>query len=226
MSSLRVLYLSGCAKLESTPDFTRATHLEYLDMDECTSLSTIHESIGVLSDLTFLSLRGCIKLASIPNDINSLVSLQTLDLCGCLNLTDLLPRQASSSQLKSLIFLDLSFCNLQEVPGAIGELRCLERLNLQGNNIVSVPYAFRGLHCLAYLNLSHCHKLEYFVGPPIEGGAASGGRYFKTVSGSRDHRSGIYLFDCPKAHPGSLELGWLIRLIKVHILQPSLFVFV
>ncbi|KAL9324284.1 hypothetical protein ACSQ67_009141 [Phaseolus vulgaris] len=72
MSSLRVLHLSGCTKLESTPDFTRATHLEYLDMDNCSSLSTMHESIGVLSNLTFLSLRGCIELVSIPTDINSL----------------------------------------------------------------------------------------------------------------------------------------------------------
>jgi len=102
MSSLRVLHLSGCSKLESTPDFTRATHLEYIDMDECSSLSTIHQSIGVLSSLTFLSLRKCRKLVSIPNDINSLLSLQTLDLCSCSNLTDLLPRQASSSHLKSL----------------------------------------------------------------------------------------------------------------------------
>ena len=84
-----------------------------IDMDYCTSLSTIHESIGVLSNFTVLSLRGCIELVSIPIDINSLVSLQTLYLCGFL--TDLLPRQASSSHLKSLILLDLSFCSLQEV---------------------------------------------------------------------------------------------------------------
>jgi len=222
MNSLSVLYLSGCTKLESSPDFTSARHFDYLDMDDCTSLSTIHESIGVLSGLTFLSLRGCIKLVSIPNDINSLASLQTLDLCGSLNLMDLLPRQASSSRLIALVFLDLSFCNLQEVPDAIGELRCLERLNLQGNKIVSVPDSFRGLHCLAYLNLSHFHKLISLPGLPIKG-TTSGGRYFKTVSGSRDHRSGLHLFDCPQTPPGSWGLAWLFRLIKVHILQPCLF---
>jgi len=139
MSSLKVLHLSGCSKLKSTPNFTRATHLKYLDMDGCSSLSTIHESIGVLSSLTFFSLRKCEKLVSIPNDINSLVSLKTLDLFSCLNLKDLLPRQAYSSHLKFLIFLDLSFCNLQEVPDSIGDFRCLERLNLQGNNFVSIP---------------------------------------------------------------------------------------
>jgi len=33
LSSLRVLRLYGCTKLEKTPDFTRASNLEYLDMD-------------------------------------------------------------------------------------------------------------------------------------------------------------------------------------------------
>ena len=228
MISLRVLHLSGCIRLKSTPDFTKATYLEYLDMDGCVSLSTIHESIGVLSSLTFLSLRTCLELFSIPNEINSLVSLQTLNLSGCVKLINRLPRQASKSRLECLILLDLSFCNLEEVPDAIGELRYLERLNLQGNNITWVPDSFRGLHCLAYLNLSR-NKLGVLPDLPI-GGATSGGRYFKSVSGSRDRRSGLYLFCCPKmavilSKPWdcwSLELAWLFRLIKVHILLPSL----
>ncbi|CAJ1956752.1 unnamed protein product [Sphenostylis stenocarpa] len=236
MRSLKVLHLSGCNKLESTPDFTRTPNLEYLDMDECTSLSSIHESIRVLSNLTFFSLRGCTELDSIPAEINSLASLQTLDLCGCsklnpkldpnLNSRELWIRRGAardlplSSDLKSLIFLDLGSCNLYALPGAIGELRCLERLNLQGNNLTSIPGSIRKLHCLAYLNLSHSSLLRALPHLPM-GGATSGGKYFKTVSGSRDHRSGLYLFYCPmKVHtsfkPGiwSLELVWFFRLIQ------------
>lgn len=220
--SLRVLHFSGCTKLENTPDFTRTTNLEYLDFDGCTSLSSVHESIGALAKLTFLSFRDCKNLVSIPNNMNTMTSLQTLDLWGCLELMDLpLGRAFSpSSHLKSLVFLDMGFCNLVKVPDAIGELRCLERLNLQGNNFVSIPYdSFCGLHCLAYLNLSHCHKLEALPDLPSER-ASLGGWYFKTVSGSRDHRSGLYVFDCPKlAHmlvspSRDLELAWLVRLIK------------
>lgn len=225
--SLRVLHFSGCTKLENTPDFTRTTNLEYLDFDGCTSLSSVHESIGALAKLTFLSFRDCKNLVSIPNNMNTMTSLQTLDLWGCLELMDLpLGRAFSpSSHLKSLVFLDMGFCNLVKVPDAIGELRCLERLNLQGNNFVSIPYdSFCGLHCLAYLNLSHCHKLEALPDLPSER-ASLGGWYFKTVSGSRDHRSGLYVFDCPKlAHmlvspSRDLELAWLVRLIKVRTLS-------
>nr|KYP43254.1 TMV resistance protein N [Cajanus cajan] len=89
LSSLTVLHLSGCTKLECTPNFTRAKNLKYLDFDGCASLSMVHESIGALSRLTFLSLRNCENLVSIPNNINAMRSLQTLDLGGCLKLDDL-----------------------------------------------------------------------------------------------------------------------------------------
>ncbi|XLR41503.1 hypothetical protein S83_026163, partial [Arachis hypogaea] len=38
LSSLIVLHLSGCTKLETTPDFSRILNLEYLDLEQCTSL--------------------------------------------------------------------------------------------------------------------------------------------------------------------------------------------
>ncbi|RDX67153.1 TMV resistance protein N, partial [Mucuna pruriens] len=224
LSSLRVVHLSGCTLLENTPDFTSATNLEYLDIDGCTSLSSVHESIGALAKLTFLSLRDCENLVNIPNNINTMISLQTLYLCGCLELT-LGQTFNSSSHLESLIFLDLGFCNLLEVPDAIGELRCLERLNLQGNNFVSIPYSINGLYCLSYLNLSHCHELKALPDLPSRS-VSSAGRYFKTVSGSHDHRSGLYVFDCPKvvnmlslnwnwkSPCKDIEIVWLVRLIE------------
>jgi Leucine-rich repeat (LRR) protein len=89
LSSLRVLCLSGCTKLEITPDFRGLLNLEYLDMDLCTSLYTIHKSIGYLTKLKFLSLRGCINLVRIPDSFNDMTFLMTLDLCGCSKLTNL-----------------------------------------------------------------------------------------------------------------------------------------
>ncbi|XP_029130869.1 disease resistance protein RPP2A isoform X2 [Cajanus cajan] len=197
LSSLRVLHLSGCTKLKNTPDFTSATNLEYLDIDGCTSLTLIDESIGSLANLTYLSLRDCKNVVSIPHTINTMSSLQTLDLRGCLKLVNLsLGITVNASYLMPLIFLDISFCNLLELPDAILMLECLERMNLQGNNFVSIPNLFR-LRRLAYLNLSHCSKLERLPQLPLDNDTPAG-RYFKTVSGSRDHRSGLYLFDCPK----------------------------
>ncbi|XP_027343306.1 TMV resistance protein N-like [Abrus precatorius] len=236
LGSLRVLHLSGCTKLESTPNFKVASKLEYLNMDGCTSLSTVHVSIGALTRLRFLSLRECTKLKCVPSEINTMVFLTTLDLFGCSDLmtfnlkqerdaeltnkAQILPPRSktrnSSSHMKALIFLDLSFCNLMKFPDAIGELMCLERLNLQGNKFCSIPNTISKLSCLAYLNLAHCRLLEYLPVLPTKS-ASSVGRYFLTASGSRDHRSGFYVFDCLTVFHSTFkryQLPWLRRLLK------------
>ncbi|KAL2327752.1 hypothetical protein Fmac_021179 [Flemingia macrophylla] len=204
------------------PNFTSAKNLKYLDFDGCASLSLVHESIGALSKLTLLSLRDCKNLVRLPSTINAIISLQTLDLRVCLKVKDLpVGQYFDSLSLVSLIVLDLCFCNLLEVPDAIKELRCLERLNLQGNQFISMP-PISSLHRLAYLNLSHCKKVEIlFESLPILK-VSSGGKYFKTVSGSRDHRSGLYIFDCPMLTKmfmctdcrQLMLLYWLANLIK------------
>jgi len=132
--SLRVLRLSGCTKLERTPDLTGALNLEYLDVDQCTYfLSSFH---GSPVKLRVLSLRDCTNLI-------------TLDLCGCLKYNCL----HINSAMESLIYLDLSFCNISTVPNAIGELRGLERLNLQGNNFINLPSTVSRLHNLIVFKL-------------------------------------------------------------------------
>jgi hypothetical protein len=157
-----------------------------------------------------------------------MTSLITLDLYSCTK-HQYMP---VNSAMGSLIFLDLSFCNISIVPDAIGELRGLERLNLQGNNFIRLPSTIQRLYSLAYLNLSHCHKLQHLPSAPTKSGPSdSVGRYFKTTSGSRDHRSGLYVFDCLKMD-GSMwrssrdhQYEWLQRLFKVCTVPPSLFVY-
>ncbi|WJX82169.1 hypothetical protein P8452_64959 [Trifolium repens] len=215
---LKVLRLSDCTKLENTPNFGGLSNLQYLDMDRCASLSTIHELIGDLAKLKFLSLRDCTNLVEIPAQIMRF--LTTLDLHGCSKLIRLSLSQISTSSLQSLLFLDLSYCNISEVPDAIGELSCLERLNLQGNDFTELPF-IDDLHNLSYLNLSHCHKLQSLPELPttIGGASDSVGRYFKTTSGSRNHRSGLYAFDTPSCtkYISIVEEQinmWILRLLK------------
>jgi len=189
LKSLKVLCLSDCTKLENTPDFSGLVMLQYLDMDRCASLSTIHESVGTLGSMSFLSLRDCRNLVGIPDlAFNKNASLETKmpEMLEC----DL--------PLKSMIYLDLSFCNISKVPDAIGELKSLERINLQGNKFTSIPSTFRGLKNLSYLNLSHCHMLQSLPKLPTGNGPSDlVGRYFETTSESHNHRSGLYIFDSP-----------------------------
>jgi len=120
-----------------------------------------------------------------------------------------------------LVFLDLSFCNLSSVPDAIGKLRYLERLNLEGNDLVSLPSSVIRFSSLAYLNLAHCERLQSLPDLLFCATSSSGGRYFKMVSRSHNHRSGLYIFNCPllqiaEGDHNYLALSWLMKLVEVH----------
>ncbi|CAK8541970.1 unnamed protein product [Lathyrus sativus] len=198
LKSLRVMRLSDCTKLEITPEFNGLVSLQYLEMDRCASLSMFHKSVKDLANLKFLSLRNCPNLVEIPDTFYKMTSLITLDLYGCFKFTKFPLRGIYISTTQSLISIDLSFCGITTIPDAIGGLRCLERLNLQGNKFTKLPPFLKSLGSLSYLNLSHCHKLESMPELPIESGESdSTGRYFQTTSGSRNHRSGLYVFDSP-----------------------------
>ncbi|XP_015936445.1 disease resistance protein Roq1-like isoform X2 [Arachis duranensis] len=151
LSSLRTLLLSGCTNLQQTPDFTELSNLRYLDLERCTSLSTMHESIGTLATLKYLSLRGCKNLVHAPYILNGNSSLLILDLSGCMMITNL-PRCrrkfAPSSCLESLMFLSPVFLEPQRILDFVGELMFFD-----GEWICSK---------LAYLNLAHCHELRRF----------------------------------------------------------------
>ena len=54
--------------------------------------------------------------------------------------------------------LDLNFCNLLQIPDAVGNLCCLERLNLRGNNFAKLP-SLKEFSELYYLN--RCKQLKY-----------------------------------------------------------------
>jgi hypothetical protein len=89
----------------------------------------------------------------------------------------------------------------------------------KGNNFITIPYSIKRLYHQAYLNLSHCHSLGHLPELPTRNGPSdSVGRYFRTASVSRDHRSGIYIFDCPKSTVFTeVPFEWIERLVEVRI---------
>ena len=64
--------------------------------------------------------------------------------------------------LCSLTKLDLSYCNVQTIPNALGCLSSLEHLNVRGNNFVYLPESIIQLSNLRYLYMggrSHLRML-------------------------------------------------------------------
>ena len=212
-------------------------NLEMLDLEECTKLAKITQSIGLLSNLWFLNLKNCKNLISVPTDIFGLNSLEILNLFGCSQLFNkqLIEKLGHAEHLKKLDIseaamqcqstssitkwmlpfrfscfgtkkhsniilansllgfpclreLDLSFCNLHQIPDAIGWLTHLETLNVGGNQFVTLPCSIKHLSKLIELNLEHCKKPEYLPELPTS-----------TVL-PRDRRFVVRLliFNCPK----------------------------
>ncbi|XP_052293006.1 disease resistance-like protein DSC1 [Citrus sinensis] len=155
---LRVLKLSHSENLIKTPDFTKVPNLEVLDLEGCTRLREIHQSLLRHNKLILLNLKGCTSLTTLPGKI-FMESLKTLVLSGCSKLKkfpDIVMR--SMGDLTEL-FLDGT--SIAEVPSKIEFLTRLELLNLNDcKSLVRLPSSINGLKSLKTLNLSGCFKLE------------------------------------------------------------------
>ncbi|XP_050237840.1 disease resistance protein RUN1-like isoform X2 [Mercurialis annua] len=101
---LKVIDLSYSVKLLKTMDFKDVPNLEELNLEGCTRLVEVHQSIGVLAKrISSLNLKDCRSLVTLPNSICDLKSLKYLNLHGC--------------------------SKLEKLPERLGEMTCLEKLN-------------------------------------------------------------------------------------------------
>ena len=69
--------------------------------------------------------------------------------------------------LSSLISLNLSNCNLKEIPSDIGYLFSLRNLNLSGNNFGCLPKSITQLSILTHLKVTNCTSLQSFPKLPL-----------------------------------------------------------
>ncbi|MED6223385.1 hypothetical protein PIB30_073520 [Stylosanthes scabra] len=119
------------------------------------------------------------------------------------------------SRFPALVTLDISFCNLFQIPDAIGQLYCLESLNIGGNNIVTLPHCIKELPKLRQLHLEYCNHLKWLpsILLPI------GSRSFRGLYG------GLYVFNCPSLidpeNCGVTVFWWMRKLIQVNIQRSS-----
>ncbi|OMO54646.1 hypothetical protein COLO4_36369 [Corchorus olitorius] len=157
---LEILDLSYSIRLVETPNFCRCNSLKRLQLEGCTSLSKVHQSIGNLERLAFLNLAECNSLGELPDNICNLTSLETLNLSGCSKLLEI----PNFCRCKSLTRLELEGCtSLTKVHQSIGDVERLEFLNLaECKNLRELPDSICNLTSLETLNLSGCSKLSSF----------------------------------------------------------------
>ncbi len=124
LPALKNAAISSCGQLCEL-SLSGLDNLETLDLQACSSLAELPESIGGLVNLKSLNLSGS-SLVKLPASIGGLVNLKTLNLSG----SSLVELPASIGGLAALTELDLSSTGLESLPAMIGQLKSLKTLVL------------------------------------------------------------------------------------------------
>ncbi|KAL5776135.1 hypothetical protein ACOSP7_009061 [Xanthoceras sorbifolium] len=127
-AGLKTIKLSHFQNLIRTPDFTGVPNLEKLELEDCTGLLEVHQSVGFLQRLTVLNLRNCRRLAHFPRSVRGLKSLMILNLSDCSKL-DRLPEDLE--EMKCLEELDVGGTAIRQLPSSIGHLTTLKKLSFR-----------------------------------------------------------------------------------------------
>ncbi|KAK8464138.1 hypothetical protein PHAVU_011G136130 [Phaseolus vulgaris] len=183
LSSLRSLILSGCSKLLNSKMLMDQRHTEHLE--------NVDKNTNVIQLPLYKLLMFPFHFFSPPKPEDSLGLLLS-----------------SLSCIPCLFDLDISFCNLHQIPDEIGNLRSLEYLNLGGNEFVTLPSTIKELSNLQSLNLEHCKQLKYLPELPTIKEKTKVGYY-----------GGLYIFYCPKLSEMekcySMVFSWMMQNLEV-----------
>ncbi|KAK3438079.1 hypothetical protein EUGRSUZ_C02697, partial [Eucalyptus grandis] len=150
---LKVLDLTGCAKLTRTPDFSNFMSLEMLILAWCSKLITIDRAIGKLELLKTLNIKGCSSLRELPGEVGSLHSLTQIVMPQNSKLLKLPERFGDLKSLSSFI-LD-EHPKISQLPKSIGGLVKLTHLSFRGCvGIEELPCSVGQLQMLVELDVS------------------------------------------------------------------------
>ncbi|KAK4757275.1 hypothetical protein SAY87_007402 [Trapa incisa] len=179
--NLRVLNLTRCFNLTSTPDLTNNRDLERLILRGCINLAKMHSSILLLKRLKHLDLEGCYSLRWLPEEFGSLVDLAEILVEGSgnsfylpesignltsisvirLRRVELTRIPYSIGGLVNLTCLSIENCTgVNQLPDTIGELRSLVELKLSRTMLHALPESISGLVKLQKLDLDYSNIEE------------------------------------------------------------------
>ncbi|XP_071703173.1 disease resistance-like protein DSC1 [Rutidosis leptorrhynchoides] len=138
---LKVMKLRQCRMLTSTPDFTKITNLEELNLEGCMNLSKLHPSVGMLKKLVVLDMEDCKSLTNFPSKMET-KSLKVLNLSGCLKV-DKFPEILGS--IKTLVHLHINKTAITELPAFVYSMKNLESVSF--GQCVRTPFTWWDLIC-------------------------------------------------------------------------------
>ncbi|XP_039164488.1 disease resistance protein RUN1-like [Eucalyptus grandis] len=163
MERLKVLNLSRCLGLKSTPNLSMFKNLEMLILKNCACLEEIDPSIGDVKRLVFLNLSRCKGLKKLPEQLGELENLEEL-VVDETQIKEIPPCIGSLKKLKTLSAKHclqpievpssiVEYCKLQPIPSSIGKLRELVELDLSYTGIKELPESIEEFNKLKILRI-------------------------------------------------------------------------
>ncbi|CAL5345382.1 unnamed protein product [Camellia sinensis] len=156
--SLKILNLSNSKCLTKSPIFCALSMLEELQLERCTSLMELRESIGLLGKLVYLNLKDCMNLRFLPGSICKLKSVERLNLTGCTKLEEF-PEHLG--HIESLTELLADGTIIKQLPFSIGLLKNLRRLSLKGCNRQFTTKSWFSLILSWVLQRKNVHSIRF-----------------------------------------------------------------
>ncbi|XP_056163447.1 disease resistance protein RPV1-like [Syzygium oleosum] len=154
---LKVLKLTGCVQLTTTPKFPASMELERLILEGCSQLAAIHPSFGNLKELVSLNMKGC-SLVGGSLDLGPMRGLKELLIDG----TSIRRINFKEGSIRKLKILSARGCkHLNEIPNSIRYLKSLTFLALDGSEISTLRESIEELEKLKTLSLKNCGRLSY-----------------------------------------------------------------
>ncbi|GJY14203.1 NB-ARC domains-containing protein [Tanacetum coccineum] len=202
LKRLVVLNMRDCRRARSFPSKLEMDCLRVLNLSGCLKVDQLPEALGRIKSLTELHVDRT-AVPELPSFVSSLINLESLSFgghemiqprwwtsitvpFGLLSKQQHPPRSVSLAGLHMLKSLNLSYCNLEQVPESIRGLSCLKELDLRGNNFSSLPGSLSQLSHLEDLYVDGCKKLEVLpkLPPSLSGISASDCTSLREMSGS------------------------------------------
>nr|GEU32208.1 hypothetical protein [Tanacetum cinerariifolium] len=204
--------LRYCCSLTTTPDFSKITNLEELNLEGCVNLVSVHPLVVMLKRLVVLKLPGCLKVDHLPEALGRIKSLMELHVdktaitelpsfvTSLINLESLSIGGQGRIQPRWWTAITAPFSLLKQVPESIGGLSSLHKLNLEGNNFTILPGSLSQLSDLDTLRVDGCKKLEVLPELPLSVWSvhASDCASLREMLGSSKRHFYINFKNCPK----------------------------
>ncbi|XP_075649095.1 TMV resistance protein N-like [Castanea sativa] len=196
MGRVTELHFDGTAITKLPTSIGNLSGLASLNVRDCKNLMSLPSTFFNMTWLKDLNLFGCSKLlenlgrgesvdvnGQMPSSSAIFETLKKIAFGG-FQLLPFNPMSTSSKSmglqlsslfgLSSLRELNLSNCNLKEIPNDIGYLFSLQNLDLSGNNFGCLPESIAQLSILKILNVDNCTSLQSFPKLPLNIGYISG----------------------------------------------------